>query len=95
MTKLARLIVRELFGLVVDDWHLALAIIIWLAIVWLVLPQLGVEGAVRGIALFAGLGLILAESSWRQVRQQAAAAGQSRRRLSARQGAHSGSESRR
>lgn len=95
MTKLARLIVRELFGLVVDDWRLALAIIIWLAIVWLALPPLGLEGAVRGIALFAGLGLILAESSWRHARQLAAVAGQSRRRLSTRRGAHSGSESRR
>lgn len=70
MMKSIRLIVRKLFGLLVDDWRLALAIIVWLAIVWLVLPSLGVEGTHRGIALFAGLGLILVESSWWQTRRQ-------------------------
>lgn len=70
MMKSIQLILRELLGLIVDDWLLAVAIILWLTIVWLVLPQLGVEGTVRGIALFAGLGLILVESSWRQARRQ-------------------------
>ncbi|MGH7078370.1 MAG: hypothetical protein ACREFU_09750 [Acetobacteraceae bacterium] len=66
----ARTVGRELLGLVVEDWSLALAILAWLAAIWLVAPRLGLEGAGRCVALFLGLGLILAGSSWREARRQ-------------------------
>lgn len=64
-----RLVVHELLGLVVDDWHLAVAILAWLGIIWLVTSSSGFAGPAGCAGLFAGLGLILAESSWQQARQ--------------------------
>ena len=65
-----RAITRELAGLFVDDGRLAVSIVGWLAIVWLVLPEFGAALIIRCSALFIGLGLILAESSVRQARQR-------------------------
>lgn len=61
-------IVRELFGLFVDDGSFALAIIVWLGAAWLILPRLATGTAWTGVVLFAGLVLILAESALRRVR---------------------------
>ncbi len=58
-------IIRELFGLFVDDGSFALTIVVWLGIAWLVLPWLTAGSAWGGAALFAGLAVILAESVWR------------------------------
>ena len=57
-----RTILREIFGLFVDDAGFALAILAWLAVVGLVFPRLGVSSAWDGAILFAGLALILVES---------------------------------
>ena len=52
-----RTIVHEVFGLFVDDGSFALAILAWLAAVWLLLPRIGVSPLWRGPILFAGLDL--------------------------------------
>jgi len=62
-------IVAEIFGLFVDDGGFSLTILIWLAAAWWVLPRLGVSTTWRGIVLFAGLALILAESTTRSSRK--------------------------
>lgn len=64
-----RTVLREVFGLFVDDGSFAIAILAWLLLVWLVLPRLGVEAGWTGLILFAGLALILVESATRRARQ--------------------------
>lgn len=58
-------VIRELFGLFVDDGSFAITIVVWLGIAWLVLPWLIPVSAWGGAILFAGLALILTESVWR------------------------------
>ncbi len=62
-------VLAELFGLFVDDGSFAVAILAWVAVVWLVLPRLGMSAAAGGIILFAGLALILVESVLRRARR--------------------------
>jgi hypothetical protein len=57
-----RSIVREVWGLFVDDGSFAAAIVVWLALAVLVLPRVGVSMRAAGPALFAGLVAILIES---------------------------------
>jgi hypothetical protein len=64
-----RTVLREVFGLFVDDGSLALATIAWLLIAWLVLPRLGVAPGWSGAVLFAGLAAILIESATRRARR--------------------------
>ncbi len=63
-----RTIFREIFGLFVDDGSFAIAILVWLGVLWLLLPRLGVFSRWNGLILFAGLGLILVESTMRYIR---------------------------
>jgi hypothetical protein len=63
-------IFQELFGLFVEDGNFALAILAWLAILWLVLPRLPVLGAWQAIILFVGLIAILIESVLRRSAQR-------------------------
>ena len=63
-------IFREILGLFVDDGSFALAILLWLAVVGWATPRLGIPTAIRGIVLFAGLALILAESATRYSRRK-------------------------
>ena len=58
----------ELFGLFVDDGHFAVAILLWLAVAWLVLPRIGLPHALPPAILFAGLVVILVESAARRAR---------------------------
>ena len=62
-------IAKEIFGLFVDDGHFAIAIIVWLGVIWFlslhILEGIGWSGAV----LFAGLGLILLRSAIVRARQ--------------------------
>jgi hypothetical protein len=58
-------ILHEIFGLFVDDGSLALIILCWLTVVGLLLPQVPLPLAWRGVALFAGLAISLA---WRCLR---------------------------
>lgn len=61
---------REVFGLFVDDGSLAIAVLGWLALLWLLLPQLPVSVVWHGVILFAGLLGILLESALRRARQR-------------------------
>lgn len=68
--KVLEAIVRRTLHLIVDDWWLAAAILVWIGLVWVAFPAIGVAGTGRGILLFVGLAGILAASSWRKARQQ-------------------------
>lgn len=63
-------IVREVFGLFVDDGSFAVAILVWLALVGLGLPRLGVAAGWDGLLMFAGLALILVASAAQRARRR-------------------------
>jgi hypothetical protein len=63
-----RSIARELLGLFVDDGSFALAILVWLAVVWLLIRPLQLP-IPAGILLFLGLAAILVESVTRFARK--------------------------
>ena len=62
-------ILAEGWGLFVDDGRYALSIVGWLALVWLLLPQLHWGGGWNALILFVGLLAILLESAWRRARR--------------------------
>ncbi|MGC1548861.1 MAG: hypothetical protein WA777_10040 [Rhodanobacter sp.] len=62
-------ILREIYGLFVDDGSYAIAILIWLGLVWLVLPRLFWGNAWNAIILAVGLLAILIESVLRRARK--------------------------
>jgi len=59
----------EFIGLFVDDGSLAVAVLAWLAVAWLLLPRLPLPPALPPVILFAGLALILVESALRGARR--------------------------
>jgi hypothetical protein len=59
----ARKAVRELLGLFIDDRVLGLAIVMWLAVVGLLLPRLGLDPRWISLALFIGCTAILTGST--------------------------------
>ncbi len=59
----------EIVGLFVDDQLFAVAILVWLALVWLAVTHTGITPIWRAIALFAGLAVILVESATRAARR--------------------------
>jgi hypothetical protein len=63
-------ILREIFGLFVDNGSFALAILIWLAVVQWATQHFNIPSGITGIILFAGLALILAESATRYSRRK-------------------------
>jgi hypothetical protein len=63
-------IVREIFGLFVDDGSFALAILIWLALMRGATTHLNIPSGITGVILFTGLALILAESAIRYSRRK-------------------------
>jgi hypothetical protein len=62
-------IVREVYGLFVDDGSFAIAIVAWFALIVLVLPRVVRVAGWGGPVFFAGLALILIESVLRFSRQ--------------------------
>jgi hypothetical protein len=54
--------VAESIGLFIDDGGLAVAVLVWLAICWRVLPRLGLPPAWPPAMLFIGLAMILTAS---------------------------------
>jgi len=62
-------IFRELIGLFIDDGSLAIGILVWIAIVALALPALGVPEVWRAILLFIGCVVILIENVTRSARR--------------------------
>jgi hypothetical protein len=63
-------IFREIFGLFVDDGAFALAILIWLSFMRWLASHIILSPATIGIVLFAGLALILIESTMRFARSK-------------------------
>jgi hypothetical protein len=68
--KWMKKILREIFGLFVDDGSFALAILLWLAVVGLATPHLNIPTGITGVILFAGLALILADNVTRYSRRK-------------------------
>jgi hypothetical protein len=62
-------IVQELFGLFIDDGSFALAIVVWIGVLWFLAGRVLYSAAWCGAVLFAGLGLILLASTIRRSRQ--------------------------
>lgn len=62
-------IFRETLGLFVDDGSFAIAILVWLALLWWLLPHLPIAGIWQAVILFAGLVAILIKSVLRRARQ--------------------------
>ena len=61
-----KVIWSEFIGLFVDDGSFAVAILVWLAACWLVLPHLGIPQFWPPAILFVGLVVILAVSAIRR-----------------------------
>jgi hypothetical protein len=59
----------ELLGLFIEDGSFAVAIFVWLGLVWFVLPRVPLPRVVQGPFLFAGLLAILLESVLRAARR--------------------------
>lgn len=68
--KWIKTILREIYGLFVDDIAFALAILIWLGIVRWAMLRLNIAPAITATILFAGLVLILIESTLRYARRK-------------------------
>ena len=58
----------EIIGLFVDDQLFAVTILIWIVLIWLV-TRIGLTPVWAAVALFAGLALILVESTRRAARR--------------------------
>jgi hypothetical protein len=65
-----RTVAAEIWGLFVDDGSFAAAIVVWLAIVLFGLRRLAWASRWGGIALFAGLALVLIENVLRHTRRR-------------------------
>lgn len=61
-------ILQEIVGLFVDDGIFAGAILVWLAIVWGLLPRLDLSPSARAMLLVVRLAAILLESALRRSR---------------------------
>jgi hypothetical protein len=62
-------IAKELLGLFVDDGYFAIAIVVWLGVVWFLSLHILEGNGWSGAVLFAGLGLILLRSAIVRARQ--------------------------
>ena len=65
-------IFREIVGLFVDDGSFALAILLWLGVMWLICSRLNLPSGWKCLILFAGLVSILVESTIRYARKSIA-----------------------
>jgi hypothetical protein len=63
--KWIKAVLREIYGLFVDDGAFALAILIWVGLMRWMTSHLRLSPATSAIILFAGLALILTESAVR------------------------------
>jgi membrane protein implicated in regulation of membrane protease activity len=68
--KWIKTILSEIFGLFVDDAAFALAILIWLGLMRWMAPRLNLPPTAIVIVFFAGLALILIESTARYARRK-------------------------
>ncbi|HEU0229634.1 MAG TPA: hypothetical protein VFR20_03610 [Burkholderiaceae bacterium] len=60
---------RKLLKMFIEDRNFALSIIVWVFAYWLVVPSMVASPAGQAVILFAGLGVILADSVLRQARR--------------------------
>lgn len=60
---------HEILGLFVDDLSFTIAILVWLTVLWWLLPRLPIAGAWQAVILFAGMIAILVESVLRGARR--------------------------
>jgi hypothetical protein len=58
-------VIREVYGLFVDDGSFAISILVWLALTVVILSRVAPNSPWSGPVLFAGLALILIESTLR------------------------------
>ena len=65
------MIAHEVFGLFVDDGSFAVAIVIWLVLLKLLIPQVTHAARWSGFILLGGLAAILVESVLRSCRRSA------------------------
>ena len=65
-----RTVVREFWGLFVDDGSFAVAIVVWVGVVWCLVGRFGASGAVGAAVLFGGLGVVLVVSLLRFARRR-------------------------
>jgi hypothetical protein len=65
-----RTILSLIYGLFVDDGSFAVAILVWLGIIWMLASRLGVPRGVVGPLLFVGLATILVTSTAWQARRR-------------------------
>jgi membrane protein implicated in regulation of membrane protease activity len=70
-----RRVLREVFGLFVDDGVFAAAILVWVGVASLALPHLNLARDWSGGVLFAGLAVLLVEGSRRRATRQVDARG--------------------
>ena len=63
-------IVREIYGLFVDDGSFAIGILVWVVLAVVVLPRVASGARWAAPALFAGLAVILIESALRFARRR-------------------------
>ena len=68
--KWIKTVIREIFGLFVDDDAFALAILIWLGLMRWITSRLNLPSTAIAIFFFAGLALILIESTARYARRK-------------------------
>jgi hypothetical protein len=68
--KWIKSILREIFGLFVDDGSFALAILIWLGFMRWISSRLNLAPIAIAILFFVGLALILIESTTRYARRK-------------------------
>ncbi len=63
------MILKELWGLFVDDGTLAVGIIVWLLFIAFILPRTAIPAQFDSVILLAGLVIGLMENIWRAARK--------------------------
>ena len=68
--NLALAVWRELVAIFIDDGSIAVALVIWSALAWHLLPDLAINAGWDGPILLLGYVLILAENLYRTARKR-------------------------
>ena len=63
-------ILREFIAIFIDDGSIAVALVLWSALAWYLLPALPINAGWDGPILFLGYLLILAENLYRTARRR-------------------------
>lgn len=68
--NLALAVWRELVAIFIDDGSIAVALVLWSALAWYLLPDLAINAGWDGPILLLGYMLILAENLYRTARKR-------------------------